>query len=251
MQLYSLLFRSQQHGDYCRLAEVLRLSQLENSPGTPLSVCVVEAADRDILELGARRKALTKYVDNVRKTRHLHDIVQRTPDGQLLGLLDVDTMIVRDLSPIAAAEFDLAYTVRPPKSQWRINSGVVFLRTSPRVRAWFRTWLDITLQMLEDESFHNAWRGEPRFYGGINQAALGWLLEHQGNGVRRLKTLELPCAEWNSVSTLWGNPAERIVHVMSQLREVALGRSRSRDEGLNRVAQRWQEFDRRAREVAA
>jgi len=92
--------------------------------------------------------------------------------------------------------------------------------------------------MLGDGNFHKKWCDE-KLYGGLNQAALGYLLESQP----RIKTLELPCQVWNAVNGCWRrdqNP--KVVHVMSSLRDWCLNNTPRKSPDEQWLVDTWQRF---------
>jgi len=150
---------------------------------------------------------------NTQKMQFWFDAVMAAADGAQMLLIDADTVILRSLDDVWESEFDYAYTIR--HKSFPFNSGVVFVRVSQAVRDFFHVWRNENLRMLTDSAHHQKWR---KAYGGINQAALGFALEHQLTS--RLKLLQLECQEWNCEDTTWNNFDERtrILHVKSNLR---------------------------------
>jgi hypothetical protein len=104
-------------------------------------------------------------------------------------MMDVDLLVLQDLSPIENLDFDLAYTTRKKRTA-PVNSGVVFVRVSERTKVWYEKWYENVLNLLESRTLFSQWR---RRYGGINQCGLGMLLESSHD----LKLLSLPCQVWN------------------------------------------------------
>jgi hypothetical protein len=77
-------------------------------------------------------------------------------------------------------------------------------------------WLDSNARMRADRKLQSVWRR----YQGINQRALGQLLEERRHELGDVR--QLPCAEWNCEDSAWPSfdPAiTRIVHVKSALRD--------------------------------
>src|SRR5262245_45370586 len=85
---------------------------------------------------------LVLHPDDATKLLHWCEAIESAPDGTPLALMDCDTMILKPLDDLWQQDFDVAITVRNPKhSPWPNNAGVVFVRASDRVRAFFRHWL--------------------------------------------------------------------------------------------------------------
>lgn len=151
----------------------------------------------------------------------LHDWTRRVceaPDGAQLLLMDSDCVIQRPLDDIWERPFDIAFTHRRPcVRKIPINGGVVFLRVSEPVRAFFCAWLDENVAMLRDKAHHRRWYP---IYGGMNQSALGAMLE--GGRLEHLKVEWLPCSEWNVADAEWAShwKTGRILHLKGDLRLV-------------------------------
>jgi hypothetical protein len=212
---------------YDRLARVLRHSARLYCPHWDISITRVTPATRDPRDGQFLVSALGKasFLSNTQKMLAWADVVEHAPDGQPILLIDCDTFVVGPLDAIWDEPFDIAYTVKVPgwqhipKEQWQpkipFNSGVVFVRVSPRVREFFRVWREENLVMLRDRDHHRQWRG---VYGGINQAALGRAI--QSGWLTQLDLKEIPCQVWNCEDSSWAkfDEATRIVHVKSALR---------------------------------
>ena len=150
-------------------------------------------------------------------------------------------MILRPLNAVWDLPFDVAYTVRPRLLP--LNAGVVFVRVSDRVRAFMTAWRDENRRMLTDTQHHQVWR---RRYGGINQAALGAVLESPRTD--GLAITPLPCSEWNCEDSTWrayDPDVTRIVHLKSQLR-IALFHGGSGGQEVRRLVTLWRALERAA-----
>jgi hypothetical protein len=184
---------------------------------------------------------IASHVENTQKMEHWHHLVNEAPDGARLLLIDADTMILRALDDVWALDFDVAYTTK--EARFPFNSGVVFVRVSDRVRAFVSDWRDENRRMLGDREHHQVWR---RQFGGINQAALGYMLARGDRHGVQLHTL--PCLEWNCEDSSWErfDPAvTRIVHVKSSLRRAIFHRAQVSPRVLPLV-NRWRQIERAA-----
>lgn len=206
--LVACYFGDGYEGLWPRMARVLAYTAAQHCPGWDVRV--------DPITPAPLRSAIgvESLVWNTQKMEHWAAAVEALPDGARVLLIDADTFIVRPLDDVWDEPFDFGYTTKV--SRFPFNSGVVFLRVTPAVRAFMRVWRAENLRMLGDRLHHQEWRAK---FGGINQAALGYALTtHLTDGLRMR---QLPCAEWNCEDTCWRsfNPAvTRIVHVKSLLR---------------------------------
>lgn len=246
MQLHTILFNVPRRGsDYDRLARVLARSVEVNSPGTPLELHYIELADPELEGVGRNIKAT--IIDNARKTKHHCQIVQDTPDGELICLLDCDTMVLGDLSEMDRDGFDFAYTMRPEGSRYPINSGVVFVRVSHITKAFYRDWYANVQVLLNDPGQLAHWK--PR-YGGINQCGLAATLREYRD---ILTTAELPCPIWNCENESWKHFGEftKVVHLVPPLRQAVLKKGGPRrplkpqeKTPCHLIRERWQAYEK-------
>lgn len=155
------------------------------------------------------------HVANTAKLDHWSRLIEVAPDGDEVLLIDADTMILRPLDPIWDEPFDVAYTVRPDGYRHPLNGGVVFVRVSDAARMFLDLWRTENRRMFNDPAYHRSWKAK---YAGINQPALGVLLEERRSHAR---LRALPCAEWNCEESAWPTfdpQVTRIVHLKSALR---------------------------------
>jgi hypothetical protein len=130
-------------------------------------------------------------------------------------LIDGDTAILKPLDSVWDQVFDIAFTFR--ERGLPLNGGVVFLRVSPQSRSFIEEWWKLNLLFLGNAALHGPWRDK---YAGMNQAALGCLLE-TGHSC---EVARLPCREWNACSPELYTPAvSRVLHVKSSLRRATFG----------------------------
>jgi hypothetical protein len=240
MRLETVVFPTSKLYRYRRMADVLKLSCAENYPDGRLSIHLVDCADKELFAM-ARRKCERRFIENARKMKYHAQIIRAAADGELLCMLDCDMMVLRPLEPMPSDDFDLAYTPRPAGSNFRINTGVYWVRVSNALKSFVDAWEHAVQEMLKDEALHHEWRVQHR-YGGIHQAAFGYMLQRASG----LEIAELPCAEWNCVDGLWAlatNP--RLVHIMGQLRDCCFRHLRPGSPAMARMVEKWRSYDHR------
>jgi hypothetical protein len=234
---------------YERWVNVLAYTARMNSPSTPLTVYKVGDNDEDLTSI--QREKI--YIGNTRKTRHHCDVVNAAQDGEILGLLDADTFITRDMSSaeqlLDNAEADFAYCLRSKEGGYLTNTGVVFVRVSQKTKLMYQQWLKVAIRMLKDKQFHHEYKS---LYGGINQSSLGYLCS-EWVGANEIKTLELQCKEWNCGPCsyhLFNHLNTKVVHLLGDLRaEIAGVRNLSTKErdprtlNIRYLAERWKRYE--------
>lgn len=187
------------------------------------------------------------YEANTQKLDYWAAAVAGAPDGIEMLLMDVDTFVVRPLDDIFdGTHFDFAYTERETgASLFPLNAGVILVRVSERVRAFMELWRSENRKMLTDPLYHRPWN---RKYAGINQAALGKVLESRAAADLGVAVARLPCAEWNCEDSAWTqfDPARtRIVHLKSALR-LAVFAMNPTPPHLRPLVTLWRELERAA-----
>ena len=105
------------------------------------------------------------YSDNTYKLHIWRDEVKRSKIPVIL--MDVDTIILRDLWPIFENDFDVAITQRP-HPMW-LNGGVVAVRPNARSKALFAKWVEVNDFLLANET---ARLKALERHHGLNQSAL-------------------------------------------------------------------------------
>ena len=206
-RLESCYFGAGDHGDrYVRLAQVLDYTAHQHCPDWHIDVRRLDPPEY------TSAAGNQSHVWNTQKLEHWRRRIVEAPDGAPVLLIDGDMMIARSLSDVWDLNFDIAYTIRAG-TRLPYNGGVVFLRVSPKTKAFVDLWWEKNLRFLGDRVVHQPWRLK---YAGINQSALGFMLEEADHGCELLK---LPCAEWNLVQWEAYDPeVTRIVHFKSGLR---------------------------------
>lgn len=128
---------------------------------------------------------------------------------------DCDMLACGDASQAFGQSFDMAITAMTQPSRWKYNGGIVFARPTEKARVFFREWSRSNDKMVVEPEFHKPYMIR---YAGINQAALGWMLE---NGWR---PNELPCRVFNACAKDWPHiDGETVfIHVKDQLKNMVL-----------------------------
>jgi len=199
---------------YARLARVLEATARRHLPGWEVNVRGIKR------DLTFSRVLGESASSNTQKLEEWARIAASAPEGDLLALLDADTFLTATLDPVWDLDFDVALTERAG-SHLPLNGGVIFLRAGARARDFMKAWAETNRELFCSPKLLDPWR---KRYGGMNQAALGKVLETRPPG--GAKVLRLPCLEWNCEDSSWAqfDPARtRVIHVKSALRTAAFG----------------------------
>jgi len=159
--------------------------------------------------------------DNTVKLRVWQQIVEQATGPTIITDADM-LMLNGDLASAFYEPFDVGFTwrSRPEGAKLPINGGVFFFRPSEQTTAFMRQWVEVNERMYVDKPFHLTWKKK---YQGINQSALGYMLETGGHGC---KIARMPCATWNALDEDWPrvqHPGEaRFLHIKGILRKACL-----------------------------
>ena len=223
--------------EFRRMARVLEYSALRHAPAWRRQVLEVPPAAGYRSTLG-----VPAHEHNSAKLDRWRDTIAAAADGDRVLLIDADTMITGPLDPVWDLPFDLAYT--SAAARLPLNAGVVFVRVSPCSRGFLEQWAAVNRSFLGNAAALRPWRSK---YAGINQAALGFMLERAGHGC---DVARLDGAIWNCEDSNWARfdpSTTRIVHVKSGLRR-AIFRGMART-SLAPLVAAWRELERAAVEV--
>jgi len=236
-RLVTVYFDPGPHGRYDarRLLEVYRASA--RACGENL-----EVVDMDTPGLDRHSRVLT---ENTAKLAVWRDIVDKATAPVVIT--DADMMMLRGgFGPAFDQDFDVAITWRKEgRKTLMLNGGAFFARPTDAARRFMASWCEINDRMMADARFHTKWE---KIYGGINQAALGYMIETPG--VYDARLVKLPCRIWNAVDEDWPhamNGDTRLVHIKGHLRKACLKNKRriagSNLPGTRRVIERWRKYD--------
>jgi hypothetical protein len=244
-RLVACYFGTARHGEtWNRMARVLAYTAERHCPRWEVSIeRITPAAARSA-------RGSEANVANTQKLEYWAASVLSAPDGQEILLMDADTAILRGLDDVwRDRHFDVAYTYRDaPGAPTPLNAGVIFLRASARSRLFLEAWRNENRLMIKDAEYHRPWF---RKYGGINQAALGKLID-DGIG-SAVSLLRLRCTEWNCEDYSWklfDPELTRILHVKSSLRRTVF-LTGPPDPKVMKLVRTWRDLEREATGVRA
>lgn len=230
---------------YRRMARALENSVKANSPKTHIDIVEITASDQDLWHIG--RGGLSTFTHNTRKARHHHRSLEKASDGELICFIDCDTFVLQDLSGIDEFDqFDLGITYRPANNKYKFNSGVVFVRASDSTRELYHRWAEEAKYMLGHRDYFSAYHSS---YGGINQSALGSLMER--GYTAHLNVFNMQTRYWNALSDEHPRALEeaKIVHLVGPLRRHIAAKMYPRGGQLGPLVREWRKYDGEHKEI--
>jgi hypothetical protein len=142
-------------------------------------------------------------------------------DGELTVFLDVDTLVYSNITDALPRGADLVFTYRHAK--FPINTGVIVVRHSDLIRAFFELWRDRTRSIYEDPAALHLARERN---GAPSQDALWQLLDAPRPPIENEIKIEfpfgnmsfvgVPCSVLNEVERVPIKSGARIFHFKSR-----------------------------------
>ncbi|MGV3531518.1 MAG: hypothetical protein ACO1QR_04055, partial [Chthoniobacteraceae bacterium] len=153
------------------------------------------------------------------KTLAWEQALRRQPADEKLILLDVDTLVIRDLSPVVAGDdWDVLFTWKD--EQFVLNTGVLVCRVNAATRAFFTVWKEHTLGILSDPARYEVANDSRNPYGASDQMALHEVLGYElgrtdyevavEGGPARLRGV--PCAVLNETNSCPVTEQTHVIH---------------------------------------
>ena len=168
----------------------------------------------------------------------------QTIDGDII-LADCDMIFLEDISSVFDNDFDVAYTKRKHRCV-PINSGIVFVKNSDKVRAFFKLWLDINMEMYHNPELLGQYRKK---CSGMNQPALVKAIED----AKDINFLPLSCLEYNACESEWANIDEttKVLHLKESLREIIKGQGNPNNIDYKKAIELYNNIVAEAKEAGA
>lgn len=233
MQYITVIIPNQEQAKYTRLAEALACSVAENTD-CELQVIIGEA---DLETKDTRH--YQHYIGQTEKQRAWNKIVQEAQQDELLCLLDADMLVLKDIAHVFEGEFDICYTHMPFDKHFRLNTGVLFVKTNERTKAFFNKWREVNEEMQASEGFHKLWHP---LYQGMDQTSFGYMVE---NHPEIANLASVPCMHYNACFKESWKLTENthILHVKGLLRELVLGTTTDGTENFREAIATWHHFN--------
>lgn len=204
-KLAVVYFRSERtHAGYDRMLAAFIASAYRNS-SLPLEVIAAN-------DLPRGQWSRQKIDMNTHKLEAFVQFASKSDDD--LIFLDCDMLVLGDPAEIFVDDFDAAYTAADYDRYPPFNCGLLAFRNTLAGRGRLVALRDMNRRMHNDPEFHAEYR---RKYQGINQSALGALLESGQNWHK------LPMSVWNLCEP-WPKKIEapKILHCKARLMQDCL-----------------------------
>ena len=153
-------------------------------------------------------------------------------DQSRLVFCDSDTLVRRSLEAFFSDDdWDVTITAKPERVP--LNSGVILARGGPAATAFFRSWRDETVHILQTPELFAQANDQTQPYGGTDQMSLYRMLPFRDGALRYdvagARVRVVPCATLNETNSRPLTPETHIVHYKAGWQRILLdGRPFSR-----------------------
>lgn len=246
MRIVSVQFDFNETLDYTRLLRVFERSVSRHMPTATFIQRRIPAPKVPV------EVSHTHFTSNTVKLEIWREEMDRADEPIVFA--DCDMLATGDLSEIFGqkvsndvlhkpyGDFDIALTDRY-NSKYPINGGMVYANPTPAAREFFALWQDANRRLYEDPKEHKKWREK---YAGMNQAALGMLLETYKFDAY---VVLVPCSTWNACDADWINFDDEVkaCHIKGRMRRSVLSKLQIEDmqPHLRKIAKIWREYEDR------
>ena len=231
MTIITVAFHHAAGRDYLRLYNVMAYSVTKHMPQANL----VNWPVKDLKTTTGKNRSFGSNTHKLEAWIAAYDAV----DDEHILYSDCDMLFLGDVSHVFDSDFDIALT-RHSGTRIPYNGGIVFVKKSDKMRAFLQEWLKTNNRMLSHPDFHWEWR-KRRGFAGINQAAMGYMLENHRDGIN---VLDLPCVVYNSSHpNEWSNVSKaKALHIKSGLRRAVFGQQ-SGGTGVKAAYKTWKQYE--------
>lgn len=207
MTIVTVQFDQDGRDEFKRLMDVFRSSIERNMPEAKLvELTVPKVPDKE-------HGKSYKMTSNTEKLDVWCDFMETCEDNVIFA--DCDMLMLRDASHAFDVPFDVAYTRRTVVTNIPVNAGIIMARPTEKARGFFRKWRDVNRAMYEENGkWCKEWQAK---YPGMNQAALGYMLD---TGDYDADLHVYLTRQWNAVECDWMHiDSDTVfVHIKSALR---------------------------------
>lgn len=159
------------------------------------------------------------------KLRYWQKFLSSVDTGEVIAFLDVDTLIMHNLSAVMPDDADVLYTWK--LERFPLNTGVMLIRANCATQNFMREFTDLTESIIADETkLKNACHQ----YGAADQYALAQILPHHdftsvsrkffGNEIVRF--FPMPGHRLNETNSMPITPEVDIYHLKSGWHQILL-----------------------------
>jgi len=200
-------------------------SILNSNPGNDITVIWQDIEERFIKNIIKGFKAVTFIETNFDLTSDpikrissktlLWDYAAKTYPNDKLCMLDVDTLVIKDISHFFEQKFDIVFTYK--HEQFPLNTGVVLCK-GDKYPLFFDKWNKETIKIINDVELFKKANSPP--YGSSDQMSFSELLDYRSGKENYIVTIHknklylkgIPCKFLNETNSISITKSTHIIH---------------------------------------
>jgi hypothetical protein len=152
-------------------------------------------------------------------------------------IMDLDMMVMGDMSHAFRYDFDIAYTSRRLHRK-PLNGGMIFCRPTAATNNFWKEWLENCEEAYVNKSIQYRNNTECK---GFAQSALWYTINNHRHPVN---IIDLPCVEYNACDEEWMNidyTKIKAIHIKSRMRKSIFGPKWAPDQKVHDL---WREYEK-------
>lgn len=156
---------------------------------------------------------------NAYKLKKWIDFIKQSNSDKII-FSDCDMMFLDDIDEVYDRDFHIGmtkYTITK-NNKWPYNGGIIFVKRNDLTDEFFDLFYNVNLELINNPTKHRYYQHR---YDGMNQAAMGCILEEHNKNNKFNIALDIPNAIYNSCENDWPtlNPYEtKVIHYKVYLR---------------------------------
>lgn len=228
MRIIGVEFADKNACSYDRLAAVWKYSAQKAHP----------EAKVDLIHLPSPKRHTSHQERNHIKLKVWRNEVLNSEED--IVLMDVDMLVLKDISHIFDKSFDVCYTKRVG-TKMPLNGGVLFVKSTDLAKHFFKKWYKQDETVLRSRGNFGTFVHR---YGGQNQASFGYMLE---KGKHPAKIIHVPCPIYNCCNESWKDVDDttRVIHCKGPLKRYLSGANPNKNlrPEQERIVKLWKIFE--------
>ncbi|MCF7866685.1 hypothetical protein K9L67_00950 [Candidatus Woesearchaeota archaeon] len=143
-----------------------------------------------------------------------------------LCFLDVDTLVLKDISGVFKKDFDVGFTYK--NEHYPLNTGVLFIKRNRKTIKFFNEWKNQTFNIIKNKELFDIANSKEWPYGGSDQMSFYKLIDYKKDlktyelKMNKIKLCAFECSEYNVTKSKKINEKQKIIHYKGGWQRVLL-----------------------------
>lgn len=178
-----------------------------------------------------KTKVRAKINGNSQKLNLYNEYLKNNPQDDIV-FMDCDMIVREDFSEVFDRVETIGYTFADYPRNIPFNGGFLVVKANALAHDQFDELTKINNRMVKQHFFHAPYRAR---YGGINQAAMGYMMEHGATWTALPMSIYNMCENWHIINS-------KVMHYKSKLR-TALHAEKPPKPFMPLIREWWSYFD--------